>query len=370
MDKKGRIKHVFPGGNTTKGFMSFYNNILFQEEANKIIIIKGGPGVGKSSFMKKISDRFLNLGYNLEYHHCSSDNNSLDAIVIVPLKVAILDGTAPHVVDPISPGAVDEILNLGDYWNEEGIKIHKEEIIRTNKEIKRVFNKAYNYLKAAYQIYEAWTNTEKLAFNKAKAKLLTDKLIKELFEKYPVAKQSGKDRHLFGTAITPGGLTEYLHTIIGESKQIYMIKDSPGASAKDLMNKISEEALIRGFYLECYHSPIDVDKIEDIIIPELSCAITVVNDYHKAKVIPTNIIDLTSCLDSSVTKILKEETDKDKLLFDDLIEKAILIIQKAKKFHDRLESYYVPNMDFDKINDLAEKICKRILEISQADTDK
>lgn len=365
MDKNRAIKHVFPGGNTTKGFMSFYDNILSQAEANKILIIKGGPGVGKSYFMKKIGDKFLDLGYKLEYHHCSSDNNSLDAIVIVPLKVAILDGTAPHVVDPITPGAVDEILNLGNYWNEEGIKIHKEEIIKTNKEVGRIFNKAYNYLKAAYQIYEAWTNTEKLAFNKGKANLLSDKLIKELFEKYPVSNKPGKARHLFGTAITPAGLTEYLHTIIADSKKIYIIKDSPGASAKELMNKISDEALMRGLYIECYHSPIDVDKIEDIIIPKLDCAISVVNDYHKAKVIPTNIIDLTACLDDSIIKSLKEETIKDKILFEDLMQKAILIIQNAKRFHDKLESYYMPNMDFEKINELMETTSQKILEISK-----
>ena len=46
MSKKGIIKHVFPGGNTTKGFYSYYDYILGQEEATRIICIKGGPGVG------------------------------------------------------------------------------------------------------------------------------------------------------------------------------------------------------------------------------------------------------------------------------------------------------------------------------------
>ena len=50
---------------------------------------------------------------------CSSDNNSLDGIVIPKLKIAILDGTA-HVVDPVFPGVVDEIINLGQFWDEKG----------------------------------------------------------------------------------------------------------------------------------------------------------------------------------------------------------------------------------------------------------
>ncbi|SHK14198.1 hypothetical protein SAMN02745975_03743 [Geosporobacter subterraneus DSM 17957] len=95
MDKKGKIKRVFPGGNTAKGFFSYYDNII-GKEANRLFIIKGGPGVGKSSFMKKIGYEMTEKGYDVEFHQCSSDNGSLDGVVIPALKVAIIDGTAPH----------------------------------------------------------------------------------------------------------------------------------------------------------------------------------------------------------------------------------------------------------------------------------
>lgn len=93
---EGKIRHLFPGGNTSLGFYSFYDNILFQEEATRIICIKGGPGVGKSTFMRKIGYTMLEKGYDIEFMHCSSDNNSLDGVVIPAIGVALLDGTAPH----------------------------------------------------------------------------------------------------------------------------------------------------------------------------------------------------------------------------------------------------------------------------------
>lgn len=99
---KGKIRHMFPGGNTPQGFFSYYDNIMPQDEASRIIIIKGGPGVGKSTFMKKIGEEMLDRGFDVEYMHCSSDNNSLDGIVIPAIKVALMDGTAPHVVVPIA----------------------------------------------------------------------------------------------------------------------------------------------------------------------------------------------------------------------------------------------------------------------------
>ena len=96
---KGKIRHMFPGGNTSKGFYSYYNYIINQEDAKRIFILKGGPGVGKSTFMKKIAAEMLERGDDAEYMHCSSDNNSLDGLVIPRIGVALIDGTAPHVVD-------------------------------------------------------------------------------------------------------------------------------------------------------------------------------------------------------------------------------------------------------------------------------
>ncbi len=90
---------MFPGGNTPKGFHSFYNYILPQEEARRIFVIKGGPGVGKSTFMKKTAQELVELGYDAEFMHCSSDNGSLDGIVIPKLGIAMIDGTSPQVMD-------------------------------------------------------------------------------------------------------------------------------------------------------------------------------------------------------------------------------------------------------------------------------
>ncbi len=92
----GKIKKVFPGGNTSQGFYSYYNYVI-EDDANRIFVLKGGPGVGKSSMMKKIAEDMLAKGYDVEYHYCSSDNDSLDGIVVSKLRVAMIDGTAPHV---------------------------------------------------------------------------------------------------------------------------------------------------------------------------------------------------------------------------------------------------------------------------------
>jgi len=91
-------RHIYPGNNTTEGFYSYYNYILGQREANRIICIKGGPGVGKSTFMKKIGETYLEKGEDVDFMHCSSDNNSLDGVVLKNRRIALIDATSPHVV--------------------------------------------------------------------------------------------------------------------------------------------------------------------------------------------------------------------------------------------------------------------------------
>ena len=70
--KAERIRHFFAGGNTGEGFSSFYDQIM-GPDANRLYLLKGGPGTGKSTFMREIGHVMLEHGFELEYFHCSSD---------------------------------------------------------------------------------------------------------------------------------------------------------------------------------------------------------------------------------------------------------------------------------------------------------
>jgi len=76
-----KVRHMFPGGNTCHGFYSFYHYIV-PPDARRKIVLKGGPGVGKSTFMKNLAQDFMEAGCDIEFCWCSSDNQSLDSIVL------------------------------------------------------------------------------------------------------------------------------------------------------------------------------------------------------------------------------------------------------------------------------------------------
>ena len=108
------IKEYFAAANGFNGFRSYFGEIFNRCDFSRVYILKGGPGTGKSTLMKRIRGEFSSK-LRCESILCSSDPKSLDGIIIEKgsNRVAILDGTSPHEEDARFPGAVDEIINLG-----------------------------------------------------------------------------------------------------------------------------------------------------------------------------------------------------------------------------------------------------------------
>ena len=61
------VRRYFLGANTGKGFVSLYDEFCKPESGNFLYVIKGGPGCGKSSFMKKIGKAAEDAGLDVEY---------------------------------------------------------------------------------------------------------------------------------------------------------------------------------------------------------------------------------------------------------------------------------------------------------------
>lgn len=90
----------FLGTNAPGAFLSHFQALLEPRTARKLYILKGGPGCGKSTLMRRFGQSFAKAGHPVVQIPCSSDPNSLDAVLIPDLGIAIADGTAPHAMAP------------------------------------------------------------------------------------------------------------------------------------------------------------------------------------------------------------------------------------------------------------------------------
>ena len=57
-------KHFFAAANTSSGFVSFFDRLFDPKTLKKIYILKGGPGVGKSTLMKNAAKAAEKKGYS------------------------------------------------------------------------------------------------------------------------------------------------------------------------------------------------------------------------------------------------------------------------------------------------------------------
>ena len=153
--KRAAQRNFFASANTYSGFKSYFREIFNSRDYDKIFVLKGGPGTGKSTLLRKLSNIGRSMDLNVEQFVCSSDVNSLDGVIVEGKnkRVAILDGTAPHERDAVIPGAVDTLVNLGDAINTSAVFERKNEIMNLNDQKADMYKKAYDNLQKSSVFY-------------------------------------------------------------------------------------------------------------------------------------------------------------------------------------------------------------------------
>ena len=307
--------------------------------------------------MKKIGSLYLNKGYTIEYHHCSSDPNSLDGLLIKELNIALLDGTSPHIVDPITPGAVDEILNMGDALDMDLLSKNKKEIMSVNKEIGKNFKRAYKFLASAKCIHDDWSCLNSEALDQNKISNLIENLKNNIFK---IDKAGyGNERHLFSSAITPDGIISYCKELSSNYKTKYVLIGGPGLAKTSILKSIGVCGQKKGYFIEYMHDPFIPDRIEHLFIPELNTCILSNNEIsmHNFSGIDYSLID---CCNSYILNSKVKEVEEDSKLFYTLVNKSISLINKAHLLHDDMESYYIKAMNFNIANSIYDIVVKKI----------
>ncbi len=352
-------RHWYPGGNTARGFHSFYQDIFFPEEVRRIIILKGGPGVGKSTFMRRMAEALEAEGQVMEYLHCSSDNNSLDGIVCRTMGFAMIDGTAPHIVDPEVPGARDSILNLGVFLDEDGLASRVNEIDALRKAISTCFNQAYRYLSSALPLRDdsaciLRALTDEAALMRAFSPWL------ETVTAYRDPTRPGRARSMFASAITPQGCTHYLETLA--VPRVWRLGGEWGTDGHKLLSTLMHAALMRGMNVEAMYCPLQPDRLEHLFIPTFGLLITTENRYHILDVEAERTLNFDRMRSRQPTQTEKDALAFNTEQFDRMIQAACASIAHAKALHDELEKEYIGRMDFDGVESVWQETKKRVFE--------
>ena len=358
----GKALHYFAGGNTALGFFSLYDSNFAGLE--KVFILKGGPGTGKSTLMKKIANDWQEKGHDVEYIHCSSDADSIDGVVFPTLKIGIVDGTEPHVVEPKAPGAIEEYVNLGDAWNSQQLNMGKTEIIRLMDARKEAYNQAYHAYKEALAIHDEWEEVYIANMDFEKLNACTEKLKTTFFGDIFLNKKSDV-RHRFLGAATPIGAVDYVPNLTEGIRKRCFLKGRPGSGKSTLLKKLASAAENRGFDVEIYHCGFDPNSLDMVILRELGIAIfdsTAPHEYFPTRE-GDEIIDLYKVAILPGTDEIYSEQIKDiSTRYRNKMNDGTASLALAKTLHDELEVIYREAIDFTIINDIQNEIEATIVD--------
>ncbi|WP_147535066.1 PRK06851 family protein [Bacillus marasmi] len=360
-----KVLNYYAGGNTARGFYSLYESSL--QDLNKLFILKGGPGTGKSTLMKRIGKAFSEQGFDVEYLHCPSDNDSIDGVKIPALKAGIVDGTAPHVIEPKAPGAVEEYVNIGVAWDSSKLSPHKERILELSNKINATTQKAYSTFAEALRVHDEWEKIyiENMDFEKTNQ--FTDQLIEELFG---TQRGSGAAivRHRFLGAATPKGAVDFVQNLTEETPHRYFIKGRPGSGKSTLLKKLVAHAESRDFEVEVYHCGFDPNSLDMVIVRELGFSIfdsTAPHEYFPNRQ-GDEIIDMYEHLITPGTdEKHSEEIAEISGRYKAKMKEAIGLLAEAKDLNDELEAIYTPAMDFEKLDQITQEIKNKLLQIAK-----
>ncbi|MBQ2178029.1 MAG: hypothetical protein II451_02765, partial [Oscillospiraceae bacterium] len=142
------LAHIFLGANSSEGFYSLYDQLL-TARLDDLLILKGGPGCGKSSFMRRVAEALAEAGEEAVFIHCSGDPASLDGVIFPALRTALVDGTSPHILEPVYAVACERYVDLTRFYDVEGVKTRREEIILGTDTYRAAYRDAYRALRAA-----------------------------------------------------------------------------------------------------------------------------------------------------------------------------------------------------------------------------
>ena len=341
------------GANSPGGFYSLYDELLRPEEARSIYILKGGPGCGKSSLMRRVGAAMEEHGLDVEYIVCSGDPDSLDAVVIPALKTALVDGTAPHVVEPKYPGLVEEYVNLGACYDREGLQGVRDGLMGCMKGYKGCYQRAYRCLTAAAQIGEdvralLLTPAVEAKMSKRARGILSREIKKGDGD-------AGRAVRRFLGAVTWKGALCNFETVEALCRRVYELSD-PYGMAHPMLSQLAAGALAAGHDAILCPSPLYPDQLEHLLLPGLSLAFVTGTPALPWPKRPYRRIRVDAMADAELLHRSRARLKFSRKVSAALVDEAVDSLAQAKAMHDELEKLYNPHVDFGRVYEKAEEI--------------
>lgn len=352
----------FLGGNTPSGFYSLYHQLSDPERMRALYIIKSGPGSGKSTLMRRVERHAQAMGLETEEVLCSGDPDSLDAVILPRLGAAVVDGTAPHVMEPRCPGVVERYIDLSGFYDRTGLQPLKQDILAATAEYQGHYKRVYRCLGAAGELRRDMNELLSPEAVRQKLARRAGGIIGRELKKSGTG--CGQAEQRFLSAVTHKGAFTLWETVEAQAGRVYELADSYGL-AHDLLNPILTAGLAAGHRAIACPDPMAPDRLAHLIFPDLSLAFVTSSPEDPWPHHAYRRLRLDAMVDGDTYRAAKPRLRFTKRVAAALLDEGIAGLGQAKAAHDRLEQLYNPYVDFDRVLERADRVADDILSLDK-----
>ena len=347
---KGRTRAYFLGANTPQGFSSLYDQFADSTRGDFLYVIKGGPGSGKSSFMRFLGAAAEDAGLDVEYIRCSGDPDSLDGLYIPARGVAYADGTVPHVLEPPFCGAGGAYIDLGKYTDSAAMRPLLHEVSSLNRRYKDCYRRAYALLSGLPALdggTDGLCTPEDIEGVRRRARSAANREMR---------KRGGTESETrrFLSAFSCKGRVVCTDTLSALCDRVYLLDRGLGLSDVYL-REIALCAEKRGLARICCVDPLAPDTLEAVLLPELSLGYAAGELPDGLKSTAVRHIRLDRIPDGKRLDAARPQLKSLRKLRTQLLAEAQRELERAKALHDELEALYNPHVDFSGVSDEAQR---------------
>ena len=349
--------HIFLGSNSAGGFFSLYDQ-LTGGRFDDLLIIKSGPGSGKSSFMRTVAEELGKAGNEIIYVNCSGDPDSLDAVLFPTLKIGIVDGTAPHVLEPSYTGANERYVDLMRFYDLTGTKGAREEIAEHTRSYRAAYAEAYRILRASGELSAAHCAAVRAKVDALRLGKRVDGIIRREL-RGGAGKRGRIDRAFLGGLTCRGELCRF-DTVEALCPRAYVFADSFGLAAAEL-ERICAAASGSGCDVLACPDPDRPEELRHVLIPSKGLAFVSSTARLPYPGKPYRTLRLDAMAAAAMEKSERARLRLLSRVERELRAEAESALRRAKAEHDALERVYNPFVDFDGVYALAREEAAHVL---------
>jgi KaiC/GvpD/RAD55 family RecA-like ATPase len=171
---------------------------------------------------------------------------------------------------------------------------------------------------------------------------------------------TGTARHYFARGNTAHGVHFLYHSAFQGLSKMVVLSGLPGTGKSTAIRRLADAAVNQGWNVELFHSPLNPDELDAMLIPNLKMGIA---DASVCEGLPSsgNIEAVQINFENALNRHLLSEDSKQQIVtLQEQLQanclKAYESFAAALRIHDEWEKFYIEAMDFNKADELVHEL--------------